>query len=158
MRLKVRLHGIMSVRNVCTYDALHVFDRNEGFIHGPACGAHAFCFSVLRMLLCSISTLENAATMNTLISERKYPGVISEAVVSVRSMYNMLCKSAHGLKSAWASSLFRHEHIAQPWMGDFSFFISTRASFGFRRECCCRYARWCHITRGGDAHTEVTCS
>jgi hypothetical protein len=146
----MRLHGVVSVRNVCTYDALHVFDRNEGFIHGPACGACAFCFCVLRMLLCSISTLENAATMNTLISERKYPGVISEAVISVRRMYNMLCKCAHGFKSALASSLFRHKHIAQPWMCDFAFFIGARASHGLVGESCCRDAQWCNISRGGE--------
>ena len=98
----------MSVRNVCTYDAVHVFDRNESFIHGSACRAHAICFRVLRMLLCSISSFENAATMYTLVRERECPGVVSEAVVSVNSMHNVLCERAHGLKSALASPYFRH--------------------------------------------------
>jgi hypothetical protein len=98
----------MSVRNVCTYDAVHVFDRDESFIHGPACRAHAICFRVLRMLLCSISGFENAATVYTLVRERECPGVVSEAVVSVNSMHNVLCERAHGLKSALASSYFRH--------------------------------------------------
>jgi hypothetical protein len=88
---EVRLHGVVGVRNVCTDETLHIFDRNEGFIHGPACGTCAFCFCILRMLLCSISTLENAAAVNTLICERKYPGVVSEAVISISRMYNMLC-------------------------------------------------------------------
>ena len=80
----------MSVRNVCTYDAVHVFDRDESFILGPACRAHATCFRVLRMLLCSVSGFENAATVYALVRERECPGVVSEAVVSISRVDNML--------------------------------------------------------------------
>jgi hypothetical protein len=60
------------------------------------------------MLLCSVSGFENAATVYALIRERECPGIVSETVISVSSMHNVLCERAHGLKSALASSYFRH--------------------------------------------------
>ena len=86
----MRLHGVVSVGNVCTDDALHIFDRNEGFIHGSTGGTRAFGFGILRMLLCSKFTLEDAATVYALICECKYPGIVSEAVVSISRVDNML--------------------------------------------------------------------
>ena len=98
----------MRVCNVCTNDTVQIFDRDESFILGPACRAHATYFRILRMLLCSVFGFENAATVYALIRERERPGVVSETVISVSSMHNVLCERAHGLKSALASSYFRH--------------------------------------------------
>jgi hypothetical protein len=84
---KVRLQSIMIVRNVGANDTLHIFDGNEGFIHGSTCGT---CAGILRMLLCGKFTLEYATAVNALICECKYPGVVSEAVVSISRVYNML--------------------------------------------------------------------
>ena len=80
----------MIVRNVGANDTVHVLDRNKGFIHGSTGWACAFGFSILRMLLCSKFTLEYAAAMYALICECKYPGIVSEAVVSISRVYNML--------------------------------------------------------------------
>ena len=90
MSFKVRLQSVMIVRNVGANDTVHVLDRNEGFIHGSTGGTCAFCFGILRMLLCSKFTLEYAAAMYALICECKYPGIVSEAVVSISRVDNML--------------------------------------------------------------------
>jgi hypothetical protein len=87
---EVRLQGVVVVSNVGANDTMHVFDRNKGFIHGSTGRARAFGFSILRMLLCSKFTLEDAATVYALICECKYPGIVSEAVVSISRVNNML--------------------------------------------------------------------
>ena len=90
MSFEVRLQSVMIVRNVGANDTVHVLDRNEGFIHGSTGGTRAFGFGILRMLLCSKFTLESAAAMYALICECKYPGIVSEAVVSISRVDNML--------------------------------------------------------------------
>ena len=53
---------------VVAHDTVHVFDRNEGFVHRPAGWAHAISFRTLRMLLCRKLAFENAATVYAPIS------------------------------------------------------------------------------------------
>ena len=67
MSFEVRLQSVMIVSNVGANDTVHVLDRNEGFIHGSTGGTCAFCFGILRMLLCSKFTLEDAATVYALV-------------------------------------------------------------------------------------------
>ena len=71
-------------------DTVHVLDGDKSFVLGPTCRAHATHFRILRMLLCSVFGFENAATMYALICKGENPGVISEAVVSINSVYNVL--------------------------------------------------------------------
>jgi len=86
----VRLPAFMIARNLGANDTVRFLVRNVGFILGFSGGTCAFCFGILRMFLCSKFTLEDAATVYALICECKYPGIVSEAVVSISRVDNML--------------------------------------------------------------------
>ena len=67
MSFEVCLQGVVIVSSVGAHDTMHVFDRNEGFVHRPASWAHAVCFRTLCVLLCCKRAFKSTAAVYALI-------------------------------------------------------------------------------------------